>query len=114
MCEGQHFKFGRPYKFGKDSDTLESLLSKVLFESDFRNKSCTCVMKTFAIFLLSKNKLSRLEHVLFLQVSFASYFRKRLSKENFLVCHYLKTHCKFLSIGHELQRHVAWSLGDRR
>ena len=35
--------------------------------------------------------LSRLEHILFLQFSFASYFRKRLSKENFLVCHYLKS-----------------------
>ena len=36
-----------------------------------------------------RKKLSRLEHVLFLKVSFASYFRKRLSKENLLVCHYL-------------------------
>ena len=41
-------------------------------------------MKTFAIFFFRK-KLSRLEHVRFLKVSFASYFRKRLSKENFLV-----------------------------
>jgi len=41
-------------------------------------------------FFFFRNKLSRLEHVLFLKVSFASYFRKRLSKENFLVCHYLK------------------------
>ena len=38
----------------KSSDTLESFLSKVAFESDFRMKSCTYVMKTFAIFLLSK------------------------------------------------------------
>ena len=36
-----------------------------------------------------RKKLSRLEHVLFLKVPFASYFRKRLSKENLLVCHYL-------------------------
>jgi len=41
-------------------------------------------------FFFFRNKLSRLEHVLFLQVSFKSYFRKRLSKENFLVCHYLE------------------------
>jgi len=53
------------------SDTLESFLSKVTFESNLRKK------------------LSRIEHVLFLKVSFASYFRKRLSKENFLACHYL-------------------------
>ena len=38
----------------KASDTLESFRSKVAFESDFRKKSCPCVMKTFAIFLLSK------------------------------------------------------------
>jgi len=40
-------------------------------------------------FFFFRKKLSRLEHVLFFKVSFASYFRKRLSKENFLVCHYL-------------------------
>jgi len=34
-----------------------------------------------------RNELSRLEHDLFLKVSFVSCFRKRLSKENFLVCH---------------------------
>ena len=38
----------------QDSDTLESFLSKVAFESDFRKKSCTHSTKTFAIFLLSK------------------------------------------------------------
>ena len=38
----------------KGSVTLESFLSKVAFETDFRKKSCRCVMKTFAIFLLSK------------------------------------------------------------
>jgi len=38
----------------KGSDTLESFLSKVAFESDFRKKSCTCAVKTFAIFLLLK------------------------------------------------------------
>ena len=42
-------------------------------------------MKTFTIFLLS-----RLEHDLFSQVPFASYFQKRLSKQNFILCHYLK------------------------
>ena len=40
-------------------------------------------------FFFFRNKLSRLEHVIFLKVSFASYFRGRLSKENFLMCHYL-------------------------
>ena len=64
-----------PLKLTKGSDTLDNFLSKVAFESDFRKKACTCVMKTFAIFLFFRNKLSRLEHVLFLQVSFASYFR---------------------------------------
>ena len=57
----------------KGSDTSESFLSKVAFETDFRKKSCTCVTKTFAIFFF-RNKLSWLEHVLFLQVSFASFF----------------------------------------
>ena len=33
----------------KGSDTLESFLSKVAFERDLRKKTCTCVMKTFAI-----------------------------------------------------------------
>ena len=39
-------------------------------------------------FFFFRKKLSRLEHVLFLKVSFASYLWKRLSKENFLMCHY--------------------------
>jgi len=60
----------------KGSDTLESFLSKVAFESDFRKKPWTC-HENFNNFS-SFEKLSRLEHVLFLQVSFASYFRKRL------------------------------------
>ena len=34
--------------------TLESFLSKVAVKSDFRKEPCTCVMKTFAAFLLSK------------------------------------------------------------
>jgi len=34
-------------------------------------------------FFFFQNKLSRLENVLFLQVSFASHFRKRLSKATF-------------------------------
>ena len=41
-------------------------------------------------FFFFQNKFQRLEHVLFWQVSFTSYFRKWLSKENFLACHYLK------------------------
>jgi len=40
--------------------------------------------ENFRIFFFQK-KLSGLEHVLFLKVSFASYFQKRLSKENFCV-----------------------------
>ena len=35
-------------------DTLESFLSKVAVESDFQKESSTCVMNTFAFFLLSK------------------------------------------------------------
>jgi len=38
----------------KGSDTLQSFLSKVGFDTDFRKKSCPCVMNTFAVFLLSK------------------------------------------------------------
>jgi len=62
----------------KGSDALESFLSKVAFESDFRNKSCTRVMKTFALFLLSKETFTiRTRSVL------ASFFRELLSKATF-------------------------------
>jgi len=69
----------------KASDTLESFLSKVAFESDFRafesdfrKKTCTCVMKTFAIFLLSKEPFTiRTCSIL------ESFFRKLLSKATF-------------------------------
>jgi len=73
---------------GKGSDTLESFLSKVSF--DERNLARVSLKLSQLFFF--RNKVSRLEHVLFLhiQVSFASYFRKRLSKANLLVCHYLK------------------------
>ena len=68
----------------KGSHTLESFLSKVAFESNLR--------KT----------LARIEHVISKEemwkfswhtckISFESYFRKQLSKENFLMCHYLKS-----------------------
>ena len=50
------------------------------------------VSRKLSQFFFFWNKLSRLEHVLFWQVSFASHFRQLLWKENFLVCHYLKTH----------------------
>jgi len=66
------------------SDTLESFLSKAAFESN------------------SQKKLARTEHVLIVKVSFErrkiakvfmthvqDFFRKWLSKDNFLVCHYL-------------------------
>jgi len=60
------------------SDTLESFLSKVAFESDFRKKTCTCVMKTFAIFLLSKETFTiRTCSIL------ESFFRELLSKATF-------------------------------
>ena len=62
----------------KGSDTLESFLSKVTFESDFRKKSCTCAMKTFAIFLLLKETFTiRTCSIL------ASFFCKLLSKATF-------------------------------
>jgi len=60
------------------SDTLESFLSKVTFESDFRKKTCTCVMQSFAIFLLSKETFTiRTCSIL------ESFFRKLLSKATF-------------------------------
>jgi len=59
----------------KASDTLDSFLSKVAFESDFRKKTCTCDMKTFAIFLISKETFTiRTCPIL------ESFFRKLLSK----------------------------------
>ena len=62
----------------KASDTLESFLSKVAFERDFRKKTCTCVMKTFAVFLLSKETFTiRTCSIL------ESFFRKLLSKVTF-------------------------------
>jgi len=70
----------------KGSDTLESFLSKVAFESNLWKK------------------LSRIEHVLIVKVYSErrkiakvfmthgqDFFRKSLSKENFLVCHYPNT-----------------------
>jgi len=39
----------------KASDRLESFLSKIAFESDFQKKTCTCVMKTFAISSFERN-----------------------------------------------------------
>jgi len=64
--------------FSKGSDTLESFLSRVAFESDFRKKSCTHVMKTFAIFLLSKETFA-----IGTCSILASFFRKLLSKATF-------------------------------
>jgi len=68
------------------SDTLESFLSKVAFKSDLWKK------------------LARTEHVLIIKVYFErrkiakvfmtqvqNFFRKSLSKENFLVCHSITT-----------------------
>jgi len=59
-------------------------LLKVTFERNLAR-----VSRKLSQFFFFRNKSSRLEHVLFLQVSRARYFRMRLSKENFLVCHYL-------------------------
>ena len=59
-------------------DTLESFLSKVAFERDFRKKTCMCVMKTFAIFLLLKETFTiRTCSIL------ESFFRKLLLKATF-------------------------------
>ena len=72
------FCFERLYSRPKGSDTLEIFLSKVAFESDFRKKTCTCVTKTFAIFLLSKETFTiRTCSIL------ESFFRKLLSKATF-------------------------------
>jgi len=65
------------HKF-KGSDAPESFLSKVAFESDFWKKYCTCVVKTFSIFLLSKETF-RIRTCSILE----SYFRKLLSKATF-------------------------------
>jgi len=52
--------------------------SKVAFESHLRKKSCTCDMKTFTIFLLSKKTFTiRTFSIL------ESFFRKLLSKATF-------------------------------
>jgi len=73
-CRPIHHADLRP----KASDTLESFLSKVAFESDFQKKACTCVMKTFEIFLLSKETFTiRTCSIL------ESFFRKLLSKATF-------------------------------
>jgi len=65
-------------QYCKASDTLESFLSKVAFESDSRKKTCTCVMKTFASFLLSKETFTiRTCSIL------ESFFCKLLSKATF-------------------------------
>jgi len=56
----------------KGSDTPESFLSKVAFESDFRKKSCLArVSRKLSQFFFFRNTFSRLEHVLFLHVSLA-------------------------------------------
>jgi len=65
----------------KASDTLES---------DFRKKTCTCVMKTFAIFLLSKQTFT-IRTCSILEKFFRKLLSKATWKENFLVCHYLKS-----------------------
>jgi len=69
----------------KGTDTLESLLSKVTFKRILHAWRMSWKLSQFFFF---RNKLSRLEHVLFLQVSFANYFRKQLLKKKFLACHY--------------------------
>jgi len=77
----------------KGSDTLESFLSKVAFQGDFRKKTCTCVIKTFASFLLSKETFTirtcSILESFFRKLLSKATFERKLSKENFLVCHYL-------------------------
>ena len=69
-------------------------LSKVTFE-----RKLARVSWKLSQFFFFRKKLSRLEHVLFLKVSFESYFWKWLSKENFLVCHCLKF--KFIDLWYQ-------------
>jgi len=76
--------------FTKGNDTLESFLSELAVESNVRKKPCTCVIKTFAVFFF-RNKLSRLEHVLFLQVFFGkslstASFERKLSSVSLRLC----------------------------
>ena len=91
----------RPAQYTKASDTLESFLLKVTFERNLAHVSWK-----LSQFFFFRNKLSPLEHVLFVKVSFASYFRKRFSKENFLVCHYHKNPCKWTLLKHNWHRPV--------
>jgi len=66
----QSYRVSDTYPERKGSDTLESFLSKVVCHENF------------AIFLLSKETFT-IRTCSILQ----SFFRKLLSKENFLVCH---------------------------
>jgi len=90
----------------KGSNTLESFFSKVAFESNLRKK------------------LARIEHVVIVKVYFErrkiakvfmthiqDFFRKSLSKEDFLVCHYLKS-VSFLALAMEPSRPSAWKPQD--
>ena len=47
-------EFGLSAWLTKGNDSLESFLSNITVQSDFRKESCVCVRKTFAIFLVSK------------------------------------------------------------
>ena len=76
----------------KGSDTLESFLSKVAFESNLRKKLATCSNRES---FFRKKKICESFHDTRARFFFESDFRKRLSKENFLVCHYLKDFYKF-------------------
>ena len=47
-------EFGLNAWLTKGNDSLESFLSNVTVQSNFRKESCVCVRKTFAIFHVSK------------------------------------------------------------
>jgi len=59
-------------------------LSKVTFE-----RNLACVSWKLSPFFFFRKKLSRLEHVLFLQVSFHKLLSKATFERKLLVCHYL-------------------------
>ena len=73
----------------KGSDTPESFLSKVACGSNLRKK-LSRIEHVLIVKVLSKEEKLRKFSWYTCKFSFESHFWKRLSKENFLVCHYLK------------------------
>jgi len=84
-----HYLVGDPARPAKGNDTLESFVSKVAFKSDLRKKTYknrTCSNRES---LFPKEKKLRKFSWHTCKIPFESHFRQLLSKENFLVCHYL-------------------------